>query len=67
MLASPLVFLFNRHLQPLFKQMEQVPIADATSQRLYEVAVRDAVEGYPVLIPLSTTRKAPAMTAQRSK
>ena len=42
--ASPLVFLLDRHLQPLLEQVEHVPIADAPSQRLHQVAVGNAVE-----------------------
>src|SRR5215831_1556112 len=44
MFASPLIDFLNRHLEPLLEHVEQMPIADATSQRLHQFAVRDAVE-----------------------
>jgi RHS repeat-associated protein len=43
-LASPLVALLHRRLQPLFDQPQKVPIAEAASDRFHEFGVRNGVE-----------------------
>jgi hypothetical protein len=44
MLATPIVDLLDRRLQPHLDQAQDVPVAHATRHRLHELGVRDLIE-----------------------
>jgi len=44
LLPTPLVGLFDRHVQPHLDQMQHLPIEDPTRHRLHRLGVRDRIE-----------------------